>query len=84
MNYLFSEVWEFGGGAFGLSQEEVNSASSSIIRIFVMDYYYDIFLLKGIASNQNHGVKEHLDTKIEHSDFWVLNIKPTVPTHYQW
>ncbi|HIO96162.1 MAG TPA: hypothetical protein EYG67_05000 [Campylobacterales bacterium] len=37
------------------------------------NYYHDIFLLKGIASNQNHGVKEHLDTKIDHSDFWVLN-----------
>ena len=37
------------------------------------NYYHDIFILKGIASNQNHGVKEYLDTKIDHSDFWVLN-----------
>jgi hypothetical protein len=39
------------------------------------DYYHDIFLLKGIASNRSHGVKEHLDDTIEidYTDFWVLN-----------
>jgi len=36
-------------------------------------YYHDIFLLKGIASNQEHGVKEHLEEDIDHTDFWVLN-----------
>jgi len=36
-------------------------------------YYHDIFLLKGIASNQSHGVKEHLEKDIDHTDFWVLN-----------
>jgi hypothetical protein len=37
------------------------------------DYYHDIFFLKGIASNEVHGVKEHLETQIDHTDFWVLN-----------
>jgi hypothetical protein len=37
------------------------------------NYYHDIFLLKGIASNQEHGVKEDLDKHIDHTDFWVLN-----------
>ena len=37
------------------------------------DYYHDIFLLKGIASNRTHGVKEHLDAEIDYTDFWVLN-----------
>jgi hypothetical protein len=36
-------------------------------------YYHDIFLLKGIASNQNHGVQEHRDEEIDYTDFWVLN-----------
>ncbi len=37
------------------------------------DYYHDIFLLKGIASNRAHGVREHLDGEIDYTDFWVLN-----------
>lgn len=37
------------------------------------DYYHDIFLLKGIASNRSHGVREHLDDDIDYTDFWVLN-----------
>ena len=37
------------------------------------DYYHDIFLLKGIASNRTHGVREHLDGEIDYTDFWVLN-----------
>jgi len=39
------------------------------------DYYHDIFLLKGIASNRSHGVQEHLhdNEKIDYTDFWVLN-----------
>lgn len=36
------------------------------------DYYHDIFLLKGIASNCDHGVKIEND-EIDHTDFWVLN-----------
>ena len=36
-------------------------------------YYDDIFLLKGLASNQEYGVKEHLDEDIDYTDFWVLN-----------
>jgi hypothetical protein len=40
---------------------------------FKNDYYHDIFLLKGIASNQEYGVKEHLDDDIDYTDFWVLN-----------
>lgn len=37
------------------------------------DYYHDIFLLKGIASNRTHGVREHLEEEIDYTDFWVLN-----------
>jgi len=39
------------------------------------DYYHDIFLLKGIASNRTHGVRERLNEneKIDYTDFWVLN-----------
>jgi len=37
------------------------------------DYYHDIFLLKGIASNRTHGVREYLDEEIDYTDFWVLN-----------
>ena len=36
-------------------------------------YYHDIFLLKGIASNRDHGVQEHLEEDMDYSDFWVLN-----------
>jgi hypothetical protein len=36
-------------------------------------YYHDIFLMKGIASNRKHGVREHLDGGIDYTDFWVLN-----------
>ena len=37
------------------------------------DYYHDIFLLKGIASNRMHGVRIQNDDKIDYTDFWVLN-----------
>lgn len=37
------------------------------------DFYHDIFLLKGIASNKEYGVKENLIGQIDHTDFWVLN-----------
>ncbi len=37
------------------------------------NFYHDIFLLKGIASNINHGVKEQNRDKIDFTDFWVLN-----------
>jgi hypothetical protein len=37
------------------------------------DFYHDIFLLKGIASNQSHGVKIQHDKEIDYTDFWVLN-----------
>jgi hypothetical protein len=36
-------------------------------------FYHDIFILKGIASNPHHGVKEALKEQIDHTDFWVLN-----------
>jgi len=37
------------------------------------DYYHDIFLLKGIASNRNHGVRIQNIDEIDYTDFWVLN-----------
>jgi len=37
------------------------------------NFYHDIFLLKGIASNINHGVKEQNHNRIDFTDFWVLN-----------
>ena len=37
------------------------------------DYYHDIFLLKGIASNRNHGVDIQNEKQIDYTDFWVLN-----------
>ena len=37
------------------------------------DFYHDIFLLKGIASNRNHGVRVQNEDKIDYTDFWVLN-----------
>jgi len=37
------------------------------------DYYHDILLLKGIASNRSHGVKVQDNKEIDHTDFWVLN-----------
>ncbi|CAA6799124.1 MAG: Unknown protein [uncultured Sulfurovum sp.] len=37
------------------------------------DYYHDIFLLKGIASNRNHGVRIQNDKEIDYTDFWILN-----------
>jgi hypothetical protein len=39
----------------------------------INDYYHDIFLLKGIASNRTHGVKIKHETDIDYTDFWVLN-----------
>ncbi|HIP51621.1 MAG TPA: hypothetical protein EYG94_05975 [Campylobacterales bacterium] len=37
------------------------------------DYYHDIFLLKGIASNRSHGVRVQNEKEIDYTDFWVLN-----------
>jgi len=37
------------------------------------DYYHDIFLLKGIASSRNHGVRIQNNNEIDYTDFWVLN-----------
>ncbi len=37
------------------------------------DFYHDIFLLKGIASHRNHGVKVQNSDQIDYTDFWVLN-----------
>lgn len=37
------------------------------------DFYHDIFLLKGIASHRNHGVRVQNDDEIDYTDFWVLN-----------
>ena len=37
------------------------------------DYYHDIFMLKGIASNRSHGVKLQNEEEIDYTDFWVLN-----------
>jgi hypothetical protein len=37
------------------------------------DFYHDIFLLKGIASNRSHGVRIQNEEKIDYTDFWVLN-----------
>ena len=50
-----------------------NGKGDLIDESYKNNYYHDIFLLKGIASNQEHGVKEHLDKGIDHTDFWVLN-----------
>jgi hypothetical protein len=36
-------------------------------------YYHDIFFLKGIASSETDGVKEHLEEQIDYTDFWILN-----------
>jgi len=43
----------------------------------VNDFYHDIFLLKGIASNQEYGVKVQHETNIDFTDFWVLNTSKT-------
>ena len=37
------------------------------------DYYHDIFILKGIASNRSHGVRVQNEKEIDYTDFWVLN-----------
>jgi len=37
------------------------------------DYYHDIFILKGIASNRSYGVRVQHDKEIDYTDFWVLN-----------
>ncbi len=37
------------------------------------NFYHDIFLLKGIASNKEFGVKRQNSDKIDFTDFWVLN-----------
>jgi len=40
---------------------------------FIDDFYHDIFLLKGIASNRTHGIKVQHEKEIDYTDFWVLN-----------
>ena len=50
-----------------------NGKGDLIEESFDNDYYHDIFLLKGIASNKEYGVKEHLDDQIDYTDFWILN-----------
>jgi len=37
------------------------------------DFYHDIFLLKGIASNRSHGVRVQNNDEIDYTDFWILN-----------
>ncbi|CAA6815425.1 MAG: Unknown protein [uncultured Sulfurovum sp.] len=37
------------------------------------NFYHDIFLLKGIASHRNHGVRIQNHDSIDYTDFWVLN-----------
>ena len=47
-------------------------------------YYHDIFLLEGIASSGQHGVKEEVPGHPDHTDFWVLNTSrypATLRTH---
>jgi hypothetical protein len=36
-------------------------------------FYNDVFLLEGLASSQNRGVKTELAEAPDHSDFWILN-----------
>ncbi len=36
-------------------------------------FYHDVFLLEGIASSSQNGVKEEIDGHPDHTDFWVLN-----------
>jgi len=36
-------------------------------------FYHDIFILKGVASNTQYGVKENLNDGIDYTDFWILN-----------
>jgi len=40
---------------------------------FDNDFYYDIFILKGVASHPKFGVTKELKDGIDYSDFWVLN-----------
>lgn len=37
------------------------------------DFYHDIFILKGIASNRKHGVRVQNEEDIDYTDFWILN-----------
>jgi len=36
-------------------------------------FYHDIFILKGVASSSDYGVKENLEDGIDYTDFWILN-----------
>ena len=36
-------------------------------------FYHDIFILKGMASNEHFGVKINLEEGIDYTDFWILN-----------
>ena len=37
------------------------------------NFYHDIFILKGIASNCTHGVQIQNEKEIDYTDFWILN-----------
>ena len=37
------------------------------------NFYHDIFILKGIASNCTHGVNIQNEKEIDYTDFWILN-----------
>ncbi len=37
------------------------------------NFYHDIFILKGIASNCTHGVHIQNEKEIDYTDFWILN-----------
>jgi len=50
-----------------------NGRGELIEESFKNDFYHDIFLLKGVASNVEYGVKEDLKDKIDYTDFWILN-----------
>jgi len=36
-------------------------------------FYHDLFILKGVASSSEYGVKENLEYGIDYTDFWILN-----------
>ena len=50
-----------------------NGKGDLINENIIDDFYHDIFLLKGIASNRNHGVRVQNEKEIDYTDFWVLN-----------
>ena len=40
---------------------------------FENSFYHDIFILEGMASSKDYGVKVNLDDGIDYTDFWILN-----------